>query len=63
MIEVILGILATLITGFAYGTLYFFTFLFWYAMFLFYLKRKYGYNFVIDYCKTEDVKNDKEKKT
>lgn len=63
MIETILGILATIITGFGMGTLYFITFIFWYAVLLYYLKKKYGYNFVIDYRKTEDVKDDKEEKT
>ena len=63
MIETILGIIATLITGFGYGTLYFFTFMFWYCVFLAYLKYKYGYNFVIDISKDEDVKDDKEEKT
>lgn len=63
MIDTILGIAMTMLTGFGYGTLYCFTFFFWYAMVIKYIERKYGYNFVIDYCKTEDVKDDKKEKT
>ena len=58
MIETILGILATIITGFGYGTLYFATFMFWYWLLLCFVYKKYGYEFVIDYCKKENVKND-----
>ena len=61
MIDLILGILATLICGFGYATLYFFTVLFWLVIITLILEH-YNVGLVVK-LENKDVKDFKEEKT
>ena len=63
MIDLILGILSTLICGFGMGTLYFITFVFWYMFIYVLLKWKYGSDFKFEVTLDKDAENIQKEKT
>jgi hypothetical protein len=63
LIDLILGILGTLICGFGMGTLYFITFLIWYMVIYLLLKWKFGEDFKFEVVLDKDAENIQKEKT
>lgn len=60
MIELILGILATLVTAFGMGTLYFATFMFWSILIIKIAEKKGNIKIIAE---KDNAENDKKEKT